>query len=202
MIFLKMKRNLKLKKKKKERKINMKSSGKRKVNWTPQILMGLLRCKRKAQVEMKWNKQTRGLPNVMFRKWKEMGYEHLQMQFFVQNLSDRVAKAEGGSKTLRDHMKKQHMLSEIAENNNHVQESEPGRENAKESTTIEDERYFTNQESQSTGEQNRTMPRTPRLSTTEEYNGQSEIHLTLFNKAMKVYSEMYDDRWDLNKRQW
>ena len=39
------------------------------------------------------------------RKWNEMGYEHLQMQFFVQNLSDRVAKAERGSKTLRDHMK-------------------------------------------------------------------------------------------------
>ena len=38
------------------------------------------------------------------------------MQFFVQNLSDRVAKVEKGSKRLRDHMKKQHMLSEIAEN--------------------------------------------------------------------------------------
>ena len=37
MIFLKMKRNLKLKEiRKKERKINMKRSGKRKVNWTPQ----------------------------------------------------------------------------------------------------------------------------------------------------------------------
>ena len=138
----------------------------------------------------------------MFRKWNEMGYEHLQMQFFVQNLSDRVAKAERGSKTLRDHMKKQHMLSEIAENINPVQESESGRENAKESTAIEDERYFTNQESQPTREQSRPMPRTPRLSTTEEYNGQSEIHLTLFNKAMKVYSEIYDDRWDLKKRQW
>ena len=82
------------------------------------------------------------------RKWNEMGYEHLQMQFFVQNLSDRVAKAERGSKTLGDHMKKQHMLSEIAENINPVQESESGRENAKESTAIEDERYFTNQEFQ------------------------------------------------------
>ena len=82
------------------------------------------------------------------RKWNEMGYGHLQMQFFVQNLSDRVAKAERGSKTLRDHMKKQHMLSEIAENINPVQESESGRENAKESTAIEDERYFTNQEFQ------------------------------------------------------
>ena len=59
---------------------------------------------------------------------------------FCQNLSDRVAKAEGGSKTLSDHMKKQHMLSEIAENINPVQESESGRENAKESTAIEDER--------------------------------------------------------------
>ena len=136
-----MKRNLKLKgKRKKERKINMNSSGKRKVNWTPQILMGLLRCKREAQVEMKWNKQTRGLLNVRFRKWNEMGYEHLQMQFFVQNLSDRVAKVEKGSKRLRDHMKKQHMLSEIAENINPVQESESGRENAKESTATEDER--------------------------------------------------------------
>ena len=93
------------------------------------------------------------------------------------------------------------MLSEIAENSNPVQESESGRENAKESTAIEDERYFTNQESQPTREQNGTMPRTPRLSPTEEYNGQSEIHLTLFNKAMKVYNKTYDDRWDLNKRQ-
>ena len=138
----------------------------------------------------------------VFRKWNEMGYEHLQMQFFVQNLSDRVAKVEKGSKRLRDHMKKQHMLSEIAENINPVQENESGGENAKQSTAIEDERYFTNQESQPTKEQNRTMPRTPRLSTTEEYNGQSEIHLTLFSKAMKVYNEIYDDRWDLNKRQW
>ena len=80
----------------------MNSSGKRKVNWTPQILMDLFRCKREAQVEMKWNKQTRGLRNVRFRKWNEMGYKHLQMQFFVKNLSDRVAKAERGSKTLRD----------------------------------------------------------------------------------------------------
>ena len=47
MIFLKMQRNLKLKgKKKNERKINMNSSGKKKVNWNPQILRDLLRCKR------------------------------------------------------------------------------------------------------------------------------------------------------------
>ena len=32
---------------------------------------------------------------------------------WAMNLSDRVAKAERGSKTLRDHMKEQHMLSEI-----------------------------------------------------------------------------------------
>ena len=84
-MILKMQRNLKLKgKRKNERKINMNSSGKRKVNWTPQIFMGLLRCKREAQVEMKWNKQTRGLLNVRFRKWNEMGYEHLQMQFFCK----------------------------------------------------------------------------------------------------------------------
>ena len=120
---------------------------------------------------MKWNKQTRGLPNVMCRKWNEMGYEHLQMHVFVENLSDRVAKAERGSKTLRDDMKEQHMLSEIAENSNPIQESESGRENANESTAIEGERNFTNQESQPTGEQNRTMPGTTRLSTTEEYNG-------------------------------
>ena len=120
---------------------------------------------------MKWNKQTRGLPNVMCRKWNEMGYEHLQMHVFVENLSDRVAKAERGSKTLRDDMKEQHMLSEIEENSNPVQESESGRENANESTAIEGERNFTNQESQPTGEQNRTMPGTTRLSTTEEYNG-------------------------------
>ena len=149
----------------------MNSSGKRKVNWTPQILMDLLRCKRGVQVEMKWNKQTRGLPYVLCRKWKEMGYEHLQMHVFVENLSDRVAKAERGSKTLRDHMKEQHMLSEIAENSNPIQESESGRKNANESTAIEGERNFTNQESQPTGEQNRTMPRTTRLSMTEEYNG-------------------------------
>ena len=34
---------------------------------------------------------------------------------WAMNLSDRVAKAERGSKTLRDHMKEQHMLSKIAE---------------------------------------------------------------------------------------
>ena len=171
-IFLRMKRNLKLNgKRKKERKINMKSSGKRKVNWTPQILMDLLRCKREAQVEMKWNKQTRGLPNVMFRKWNEMGYEYLQMQVFVENLSDRAAKAERSSNALRDDIKEQNILSEVAENSNPIQESESGRENANESTAIEGERNFTNQEYQPTGEQNRTMPRTTRLSTTEEYNG-------------------------------
>ena len=70
----------------------MNSSGKRKVNWTPQILIDLLRCKKEAQVDRKWNKQTRGLPNVMFRKWKEMGYEHLQMQVFVENLSIELQK--------------------------------------------------------------------------------------------------------------
>ena len=43
-----------VKRKKKERKgINMNSSGKRKVNWTPQILRDLLRCKGEAQVQMK-----------------------------------------------------------------------------------------------------------------------------------------------------
>ena len=88
-----------------------------------------------------------------------MGYEHLQMQVFVHNLSDRVAKAEGGSKTLSDHMKKQHMLSEIAENSNPIQESESGRENVNESTAIEGERNFTNRGSQPTGEQNITIER-------------------------------------------
>ena len=79
MIFLKMQRNLLLKgKRKKERKINMNSSGKRKLNRTPQILMDLLRYKREAQVERKWKKQTRGLPNVMFQKWNEMGYEFVR----------------------------------------------------------------------------------------------------------------------------
>ena len=136
----------------------------------------------------------------MLWKWNEMGYEHLQMQVFVENLSDRAAKAERGSKTLRDHMKEQHMLSEIAENNNPIQESESGRENANESTAIEGERNFTNQGSQPTGEQNRTMPRTTGLSRTQEYDGYSEIHLILFNKAMEVYNDIYDDRWDLNQR--
>ena len=70
----------------------MNSSGKRKVNWTPQILIDLLRCKKEAQVDRKWNKQTRGLRNVMFRKWNEMGYEHLQMQVFVENLSIALQK--------------------------------------------------------------------------------------------------------------
>ena len=50
------------------------------------------------------------------------------------------------------------MLSEIAENSNLLQESESGRKNANESTAIEGERNFTNQESQPKGEQNRTMP--------------------------------------------
>ena len=72
---------------------------------------------------------------------------------------------------MRDEMKEQHMLSEIAENSNPIQESESGRENANESTAIEGERSFTNQQSQPTGEQNRTTPRTTRISTTEEYNG-------------------------------
>ena len=90
---------------------------------------------------------------------------------WIMNLSDRGAKAEGGSKTLRDHMMEQNMLSEIAENSNPLQETESRRENANESTAIEGQRNFTNQESQPTGEQNRTMPRTTGLSTTEECNG-------------------------------
>ena len=100
-----------------------------------------------------------------------MGYGHLQMQVFVENLSDRAAKAERGSNTLRDHMKEQHMLSEIAENSNPIQESESGRENVNEATAIEGERNFANRESQPTGEQNITMPREIRLSTKDEYNG-------------------------------
>ena len=68
----------KVKRKKKERKIYMNSSGKSKVNWTPQILMDRLRCEREAQVEMKWKKQTRGLPNVMFQKWNEIGNEFVR----------------------------------------------------------------------------------------------------------------------------
>ena len=68
-------------------------------------------------------------------------------------------------------MKEQHILSEIAENSRPIQESESGRENASESTAIEGQRNFTNQESQHTGEQIRTMPRTTGLSTTEEFNG-------------------------------
>ena len=69
-----------------------------------------------------------------------------------------LQKAERVSKTLRDNIKEQHMLSEIAENSNLLQESESGRKNANESTAIEGERNFTNQESQPKGEQNRTMP--------------------------------------------
>ena len=94
------------------------------------------------------------------------------------------------------------MLSEVAENTSPIQESESGRGNANESTAIEGERNFTNQESQPTGKQSRTMPRTTGLSTTEEYDGLSEIHLILFSKAVEVYNDIYDDRWDLNKRQW
>ena len=94
------------------------------------------------------------------------------------------------------------MLSEVAENSNPIQESESGRKNANESTAIEGQRNFTNQESQPTERQNRTVPRTTGLSTTEEYDGLSEIHLILFSKSMEVYNDIYDDRWDLNKRQW
>ena len=77
----------------------MNSSGKSKLNWTPQILMDLLRCKREAQVQMKWKKTDKRAAE----QWNEMCYEHLQRQ----NMSDRAAKAERGSKTLRDHMKEQ-----------------------------------------------------------------------------------------------
>ena len=38
-----------------------------------------------------------------------------RLQVFVENLSDRAAKAERDSNTLRDDMKEQHMLSETAE---------------------------------------------------------------------------------------
>ena len=65
-------------------------------------------------------------------------------------------------------MEEQNMLSEIAEKSNPIQKSESGRKNANESTAIEGERNFTNQESQPTGEQNRTMLRTTRLSTTDK----------------------------------
>ena len=55
---------------------------------------------------MKWNKQTRGLWNVQwFGNGTRWAMNTCRCNFFVQNLSDRVAKAERGSKTLRDHMK-------------------------------------------------------------------------------------------------
>ena len=38
-----------------------------------------------------------------------------RLQVFVENLSDRAAKAERDSNTLRDDTKEQHMLSETAE---------------------------------------------------------------------------------------
>ena len=77
--------------------LNMDEQEKTRVKWTPQMLIDLLCCKKEAQEEMKQNKQQRGLRNVMFRRWNEMGYEHLQLS--AQNLYDRAAKAERSSKT-------------------------------------------------------------------------------------------------------
>ena len=161
MIFLKMQRNLKLKGKRKKEKFTWivrakaKWIGLHKYWWTYYVV----REKRR----WRWNGKNRheGCRMLCFRNGTR----------WAMNLSDRVAKAKGSSKTLRDHMKEQHILSEIAENSHPIQESESGRENASESTAIEGQRNFTNQESQHTGEQNRTMPRTTGLSTTEECNG-------------------------------
>ena len=69
--------------------------GRGRVKWSPQMLIDLLRCKKEAQDEMKQKKQQRGLRNEMFRKWNEMGYEHLNLT--AQNLYDRATKAEKNS---------------------------------------------------------------------------------------------------------
>ena len=112
-------------------------------------MIDLLRCKKEAQEEMKQNKQQRGLHNVMFRRWNEMGYEHLQLS--AQNLYDRAAKAERRSKTLREHMEEQRSLSQRVQTNNLNQASEAGLENFNESIVTELEEVYANQqESQTT----------------------------------------------------
>ena len=86
------------------------------------MLIDLLRCKNEAQEEMKRKKQQRGLRNVMFRKWSEMCYDHLNLS--AQNLYDRAAKAERSSKTLREYMVEQREQSAGAQNNNEDQENQ------------------------------------------------------------------------------
>ena len=146
---------------------------------------------------MKQNKQQRGLRNVMFRRWNEMGYEHLQLS--AQNLYDRAAKAERSSKTLREHVEEQRSLSQRAQTNNLNQASETGLENFNESIVTEPKEVYANQqESQTTREQNSPTPETKEPATMRENNGES---LTLFNKATEVYNEIYEER-NFNKRQW
>ena len=178
--------------------LNMDEQEKTRVKWTPQMLIDLLRCKKEAQEEMKQNKQQRGLRNVMFRRWNEMGYEHLQLS--AQNLYDIAAKAERSSKTLREHMEEQRSLSQRAKNNNLNQVSDAGLENFNESIVTEPEEVYANQqESQTTREQNSPTPETNEPATMQENNGES---LTLFNKATEVYNEIYNEERDFNKRQW
>ena len=178
--------------------LNMDEQEKTRVKWTPQMLIDLLCCKKEAQEEMKQNKQQRGLRNVMFRRWNEMGYEHLQLS--AQNLYDRAAKAERSSKTLREHMEEQRSLSQRAQTNNLNQTSEAGLENFNESTVTEPEEVYANQqESQTTREQNSPTPETNEPATMRENNGEC---LTLFNKATEVYNEIYNEERDFNKRQW
>ena len=62
------------------------------MEWTPQMSIDLLRCRKEAQEDLKRNKQRRGLRNVMFQNWNEMGYGHLKLS--AQNLYGRATKAE------------------------------------------------------------------------------------------------------------
>ena len=102
MIFLKMKRNLKLKgKRKKERKINMNSSGKRKVNWTPQILMAYYVVREKSRWRLNKTNRHEDCGMLCFANGTRWAMNTSRCIFFLQNLSDRAAKAEGGSKNTK-----------------------------------------------------------------------------------------------------
>ena len=133
----------------------------------------------------------------MFRKWNEMGYDHLNLS--TQNLYDRAAKAERGSKALREYMEEQREQSAGTKNNNEGQESQNRSEISESyefSSVSETDNYADQNQPAATREPTSQLTEP---STVEENNARNSV---LFNKAKEVYSVIYNDEMSVNERQW
>ena len=174
--------------------------GRGRVKWSPQMLIDLLRCKKEGQDEMKQKKQQRGLRNEMFRKWNEMGYEHLNLT--AQNLHDRATKAERNSKTLREHTEKQRQQSMGAQNTNFDQERGMETENSEStenSIVPEIDNYANQQQSQATREKSNQPTNTIEPSIEKDNN---EGNSTLFDKVRETYNAVCNDEMSFDERLW